>query len=87
MKKTTDFLKMAVCPLLIFVLTSGLLVSCKKEKKNDIPLPEEYEENTALPTSDQLDVTFSGKAVVLGSDRSDFNGSLVNRLKNTTTAI
>ena len=87
MKKTTDFLKMAVCPLLIFVLASGILVSCKKEKKNDIPVPEEYEENTALPTSDQLDVTYGGKTAVLGSSRSDFNGALVNRLTNTATAI
>ncbi len=87
MKKMTDFLKMAVCPLLVFVLASGALVSCKKDKENDIPLPEEYEENIALPTSDQLDVTYSGKAVVLGSDRSDFSGSLVHRLNNATTTI
>ncbi len=87
MKKTTDFLKMAVCPLLILSLASGVLASCKKEKTNEIPLPDEYEENTPLPTADQVEKTFSGKTAVLGSDLSTFNASVVNRMKNVTTAI
>ena len=37
-----------------------------------------------LPTTDQLDVTFDGKAMVFGSDRTDFNGCLVNRMNNLT---
>lgn len=37
-----------------------------------------------MPTTDQLDVTFDGKAMVFGSDRTDFNGCLVNRMNNLT---
>ena len=87
MKKTSDFLKMAVCPLLILVLASGVLASCKKEKKDEIPLPDEYEENTPLPTTDQLEKTFSGKTVVLGSNRAEFNASVLNRMINISDAI
>ena len=87
MKKATDFLRNAVCPLLIFSLASGILDSCQKDKDNEIPLPEEYEENTQLPSSDQLTKTFSGKTVVLGSDLSGFNASVVNRMNNVSDAV
>ncbi len=71
------------------ILLSGVVSSCKKEKNksSDIPLPDNYEENTPLPTSDQLDVVFSGKAAVLGSNTSGYNGPVVNRMKNSFAAI
>jgi hypothetical protein len=87
MKKTTDFLKTAVCPLLILILASGVLASCKKEKTDEMPLPEEYEENTPLPTADQIEKTYIGKTAVIGTNRSAFNVSVVNRMKNVTAAI
>ncbi len=88
MKKTAYFLKKAASPLLALVLSAGIFVSCQKNEDNDeIPVPEDTEENTPLPTTDQLDVTFGDKAAVLGSDRSGFNASLVNRLKNASGVI
>ena len=87
MKKTIDFLKMAAYPLLILVLASGVLTSCKKEKNDEIPLPDEYEENAPLPTSDQIEKTYGGKTVVLGSNRDEFNASVLNRMENISQAI
>ncbi len=88
MKKTVYFLRKASSPLLALVLSAGIFVSCQKnEDNNEIPVPEDSEENTPLPDTDQLEVTFNGKAAILGSDRSGFNASLVNRLKNATDEI
>ena len=88
MKKATYFLKKAASPLLILVLSVGILVSCQKDdENNEIPIPEDTEENTPLPTTDQLDDTFDDKAVVLGGDNSGFSTSLINRLKNASGVI
>ena len=78
---------MAAYPLLILVLASGVLTSCKKEKNDEIPLPDEYEENAPLPTSDQIEKTYGGKTVVLGSNRDEFNASVLNRMENISQAI
>ncbi len=61
------------------------LFSCKK---NETPDEKIYvEENQPQPTADLLEVTSGAKAVVLGADRSQYNASVVNRLKNTTGTI
>lgn len=64
------------------VLFLGSLTSCKKDKEQE--QQSQIEVNQDLPTADQLDVTTSRKAVVLGSNRSDYNASVVNRLKNAS---
>ncbi len=88
MKKMTLSLRSAVCPFLALVMAGGVLASCNKENSDpEIQLPEDYEENTELPTSDQLDKIYSGKAVVLGGSTSGFNAPVVNRMKNAFAAI
>lgn len=44
-------------------------------------------EITPLPTTDQLDEKFEKTAMVFGDNRTGFNGSLVNRMTNTTDEI
>ncbi len=85
MKKVN--IRRAVCPLLAIALAGTFLTSCDKVSKNENPLSEEYEENEALPVTDQLAVTFSGKAAVMGSDRSGFTKNVVNRLEGSTDVI
>ncbi len=70
---------------ILLCATLAVFSSCKKDKYDESKaVIEEYEE---LPVTDQLDVTTDAKAVVLGSDRSDFCASVVNRLKNVTEEI
>ena len=88
MKKMTLSFRSAVCPFLALVMAGGVLASCNKENSDpEIQLPEDYEENTELPTTDQLDRIYSGKAVVLGGSTSGFNAPVVNRMKNAFAAI
>ena len=63
----------------------SILSSCHDNETNGNSSSEiTISEIEELPTTDQLDVTFDGKAMVFGSDRTDFNGCLVNRMNNLT---
>lgn len=54
------------------------------EKKS---IAESVVANTPQPTEDQLTMKYGGKAVVLGSDRTDFNASVVNRMLNVSNTM
>ncbi len=76
-----NFLKAAA---VVFCSAAAVFSSCKKDNASTGDITTE---NEALPVTDQLDVTTDIKAVVLGDARSDFNASVVNRLKNQTNEI
>ena len=85
MKK--NFLKIGAAGLLALSLASGVFSSCKKDNQTTGESEAVIEQNEALPTADQLSVKSSAKAVVLGSDRSEFNASIINRFSNKVDAI
>ncbi len=66
----------------LMLISIGTLSSCKKDNQQEQQM--QIEANQALPTNDQLEVTTPLKAVVLGSNRSNYNASVVNRLKNVS---
>ena len=86
MRKTTLF-KAAISSLPVLVMACAILVSCNKDSNEEIPLPEDYEQNAVLPVSDQLDKTYGGMTMILGSNRSEFNASVVNRMNNVSDVI
>ncbi len=50
-------------------------------------LSESVVENEKNPTEDQLAVKYRGRSVVFGSDRTDFNASVVNRMVNASSTV
>ncbi len=78
------FLKETAAVALSLCATVSVFSSCEVDNPDD-ESKAVIEEYVALPETDQLDVTTDAKAVVLGSARSDFNASIVNRLKGSVT--
>lgn len=66
---------------------SIFLVSCKDETTSGTSEEFSILGNIDLPTTDQLDVKFTSKAIVLGNDVSEFSGYVVNRMTNVTNEI
>lgn len=61
------------------------LSSCHDETNNAESIV--ISEIGPLPTTDQLEEKFEGKAMIFGNDRTDFNGCLANRMTNTTNEV
>lgn len=66
----------------------GALTSCSDDNVNGkTENAENILDQIPLPTADQLSEKYNEKAVIIGSDRSDLNACLVNRMQLTSNTI
>ncbi len=89
MKRKRTFRKIVCLPAVVgLVGMMGVWTSCH----DDETIIESRQtsgviENTERPTTDQLAVKYTKKAVVLGNDHTNFNASVVDRMDNYSNAV